>query len=316
MGLAKRLLEGDPRAAARLISMVEDGDPHVAEILAELYPHTGKAHVVGITGSPGVGKSTLIQALVRSLIKSGKRVGVIAVDPSSPFGGGALLGDRLRMQDLTTEEGVFIRSMGTRGAAGGLSAATGEAVDILDAMGMDVVMVETVGSGQAEVSVAGIAHTCVVVTMPGSGDDIQAMKAGLMEIGDIFVVNKADLPGAEEILRTLQNALHLDPRDRDRLPPVIRTISTTGEGVDRLLDEITRHRSYLMERGLWEERFRRRVLQEVMDLVMAELKNRLMRSLAGGERCAAILRRLLETREIDPFTAAREILSDLMGTGA
>lgn len=315
MQLVERLLQGDARAAARLISMVEEGDPTIPEILASIYPHTGRAHVVGITGSPGVGKSTLIRTLARSFLSTGKRVGIIAVDPSSPFGGGALLGDRVRMQDLSTEKGVFLRSMGTRGATGGLSACTGEAVDILDAMGMDLVVVETVGSGQAEIGVADIAHTCVVVTMPRCGDDIQAMKAGLMEVGDIFVVNKADLPGAEEASTLLESALRMESRERDRIPPVIRTVSVTGEGVDRLRDEILEHRAYLEERGLWEEKFRRRILKEVLDLAMREVGERLRQVLAEREKGDRILVRLLERREIDPRKAAREIISDLLGPG-
>ena len=231
---------------ARLVTMVEDGAPQLREVMAALTPHAGHAQVVGITGSPGVGKSTMTSALVTELRKADKRVGVLAVDPSSPFSGGALLGDRVRMQDHATDDGVYIRSMASRGHLGGLSWTTPQALRVLDAAGCDVVIVETVGVGQSEVEIAGLADTTVVLMAPGLGDGIQAAKAGILEIGDVYVVNKADRDGAEQVRRELRSTIALgDPPEGGWRPPIVLTVAQSGGGVDEVVRELDRHRAWL-----------------------------------------------------------------------
>src|SRR3954468_10118164 len=244
--LVARAREGDPRSVARLISLVENGDPKLAEVAAALAPYAGRAQVVGLTGSPGVGKSTTTNELVRALRRAGHRVGVLAVDPSSPFTGGAILGDRIRMQEHTTDPGVYIRSMSSRGQLGGLSAATPQAVRVLEGAGCDVILVETVGVGQAEVEIAGLADTTLVLLAPGMGDAIQAVKAGVLEIADIFVINKADRPGADATYRDIQGMLALGERGPGGWrPPVIRAAAVRGEGVDEVVAAIGKHHAWL-----------------------------------------------------------------------
>ena len=266
---------GDARAVARLISLVEDASPLLREVMAGLAPYTGNAQIVGITGSPGVGKSTSTSALVTALRASGKRVGVLAVDPSSPFSGGALLGDRIRMQEHATDPDVYIRSMASRGHLGGLSWSTPQALRVLDAAGCDVVLVETVGVGQSEVEIAGLADTTLVLLAPGMGDGIQAAKAGILEIGDVYVVNKADRDGAEQVRRDLRNMIALAERSEDAWrPPIALTVAQTGQGVDEVVEAIDAHRAWMESSGELERRRMRRARDEIEAIAVTALRAR------------------------------------------
>lgn len=263
-GIVARVLAGDVRSAARLMRHVDDDHPQARRALDALFPHTGRAMIVGMTGNPGSGKSTLVDRLIHGLRARGKTVGCVAVDPTSPFSGGAILGDRVRMQEHALDEGVFIRSVATRGTLGGVSRSTPAMIQILDAMGFDVILVETVGVGQAEVDIVKMADTSVVVTVPGLGDDVQANKAGLMEIADVFVINKADRDGHQRLQRELRTMLNLAPHpdeddDEPRWrPPILKTVATTGEGVEALLDTLDEHRAFLEEQGMLRQRDARR----------------------------------------------------------
>jgi LAO/AO transport system kinase len=306
----KSLLEGvrsgDRRALARAISLVEDSDPLAYELVRELYPDTGQAYALGITGPPGVGKSTLISALVRHVRGDELTVGVISVDPSSPFSKGALLGDRIRLSDHFLDPGVFIRSMGTRGHLGGLAEATLQALLVLDAAGRDLVFLETVGTGQSEIEVIGVADTVVLVLMPGSGDSVQALKAGIMEIPDVIVVNKKDHPAAKTMLNEVRSILALDT-ESDWKPPIVLTEAVTGEGVPELWDKIVEHRAYLEADGLLDARRRKNLAGEVFTVASARAKTHLEQAVADDPE----LRRLLDEvqrRELDPLTAVREIM--------
>jgi LAO/AO transport system kinase len=304
--LVEGVRAGDPRALARAISLVENSDPLAAEIVRALYPETGRAYTVGVTGPPGVGKSSLIAALVPHVRRQGKSVGVVSVDPSSPFSQGALLGDRIRLAEHFLDPGVFIRSMGTRGHLGGLAEATLQAVLLLDAAGKDVVFVETVGTGQSEVEVIGIADTVLLVLMPGSGDSIQALKAGIMEIPDVIAVNKMDHPAAKTMLTEVRSILALDP-DRERRPPIVLTEAVHGENVAGLWAELESHRDHLEEAGLLEERRRRNLAQEVFAVASSRAKSHLERTVGDDPE----LRRVLDAvqrRELDPLSAVHEIL--------
>ncbi len=298
--------EGDRRALARAITLVENGDPLAYGVVADLYPHTGTAYAVGITGPPGVGKSSLISALIRHVRAQETTVGVVSVDPSSPFSKGALLGDRIRLSDHFLDPGVFIRSMGTRGHLGGLAEATLQALLVLDAAGKDVVFLETVGAGQSEVEVIGIADTVVLVLMPGSGDSVQALKAGIMEIPDVIAINKMDHPAAKTMLNEVRSIVALD-RDSDWRPPIILTEATRGEGVAELWEKIAAHRAHLEESGQLDERRRNNLAGEVFAVASARAKTHLEHAVADDPE----LRRLLDEvqrRELDPLTAVREIL--------
>ena len=295
---------------ARLVSMVEDGSPQLREVMAALTPYAGHAHVVGITGSPGVGKSTTTNALVTELRRAGQRVGVLAVDPSSPFSGGALLGDRVRMQDHATDPGVFIRSMASRGHLGGLSWTTPQALRVLDAAGCDVVIVETVGVGQSEVEIAGKADTTVVVVNPGWGDAVQANKAGLMEIADVFVINKADRPGADATYRDIQGMLGLGERaPGDWRPQVVRATAVRGEGIDDVVEAIGKHRAWLESTGNLRTRRERRASVEVEAIALGTLRARIGDLHAGT--ALTTLAAAVAAGEIDPYAAADELIKGL-----
>jgi LAO/AO transport system kinase len=294
------VLEGERRAMARAISMVEDGAEGLPELIAGIYPKTGRAYTVGLTGSPGVGKSSLAAEMVKAARARDRSVAVLAVDPTSPFTGGALLGDRLRMQAHATDPGVFIRSMATRGHLGGLALAAPEAVMVLDASGVDLVLVETVGVGQAEVEVATRADTTLVVVAPGWGDAVQASKAGILEVADVFVVNKADRDGAGEAVRDLELMLKMGP-ELDWTPPVVKTATVTGEGIDDLWEALDSHRKHLESAGDLERRRRQRIMDEVEAMAAARLRERAAAMLERGE-----LERLaddLAARTVDPYRA-------------
>ena len=302
--LVNALLEGEKRAAGKLISLIEDDEPEATDALARIYPHTGRAHVVGFTGPPGVGKSSLIDRLVRTHRARGKKVGVVAVDPTSPYTGGAVLGDRIRMADTGVDPGVFIRSMATRGHAGGLALATFDAVRVLDAMGSEVILVETVGAGQSEVEIATRAHTTVVVEMPMSGDAVQTMKSGILEIGDVYVVNKVDL-GREDVL-VANLKFQLEARD-GWIPPVLRTAAVYGRGIDELAAVLEKHASYLDATGLRRKRDVARARLEILE----NAQRLLSRRVADGSRLGRAFDRLAEdvaSRRVDPHTAARKLL--------
>jgi LAO/AO transport system kinase len=307
--LAEDALKGDKRSVARLLTVVENGGSEARDAIAILYPETGKAHIIGITGSPGVGKSTLIEKMIREIRKRGKTVGVVAVDPTSPFSGGAFLGDRVRMQSLSTDEGVFIRSMATRGSLGGVARATNDAVKVLDAAGMDFIIVETVGAGQSEVEVMRITETVVVMLSPGAGDDIQALKAGMMEIGDVFVVNKADLESAQRVVVDVKNTLSMKVPEEGWRTPVVKTVATTGDGVDELLETIIRHREHLNSSGASEQR-KRRVEDEVVSAIREKAADYVIESLRGSNQLAETIERVMNL-EKDPYTAVDELLSTL-----
>ncbi|HKZ89764.1 MAG TPA: methylmalonyl Co-A mutase-associated GTPase MeaB [Thermoplasmata archaeon] len=302
--LLTSLLRGEKRAAAKLISLIEDDGPGAPDAIARLHPHTGKAHIVGFTGPPGVGKSSLINRLVRAYRGRGKKVGVVAVDPSSPFTGGAVLGDRIRMADTGSDPGVFIRSMATRGHAGGLALATFDAVRVLDAMGMDLIFVETVGAGQSEVEIATRAHTTVVVEMPLTGDVVQTMKAGILEIGDIYVVNKVDLGGADSLVANLK--FQIQPRD-GWTPPIVRTSALEDRGVQDLVAGIERHRSFLRSSGGLRRREEARAREEILESVRRLLADRARRVGSVGEALER-LSASVAARTIDPQGAAERIL--------
>ncbi|OFW57983.1 MAG: GTPase [Candidatus Solincola sediminis] len=299
-------------AAARLISLVENDDASAREVMRRLHQHTGKAHIVGITGATGSGKSTLVSALTKALREHSRTVGIIAIDPTSPFTGGAVLGDRIRMQELATDPGVFIRSMGTRGALGGLAVATNDAVNILDAFGKEVIIVETVGAGQVEVDIVGLAHTSIVVTMPGGGDEIQAMKAGIMEIGDIFVVNKADREGADRAAAEIEMMVEIVKREPAYIPPILRTVATEGLGVDGLCNAIFSHYDYLQEHGLLEEKVRVRIMGELLEIINHRVHLSVTDALEHDPEMLDLMKKLVDTREIDPHSGAAMVIRHLM----
>ncbi len=307
--LAERAQHGEPRAVARLISLVEDASPLLREVAERLTPHTGNAQIVGITGSPGVGKSTVTAALVGALRGQAKRVGVLAVDPSSPFSGGALLGDRVRMQDHATDLGVYIRSMASRGHLGGLSWATPQALRVLDAAGCDVVLIETVGVGQSEVDIAGLADTTLVLLAPGMGDGIQAAKAGILEVGDVYVVNKADRGGADQVVRDLRSVLSLGATTGTWRPPIVKAVAQTGQGVEDVVAAMDKHRDMLQSTGGLTARRERRARDEIEAIALTLLRSRFA-DLHGHADLDALAADVAAGRQ-DPYTASDRLVAAL-----
>lgn len=315
--MAEKVIAGDVRSVARLIRDIDDGMPGVREILKELYPYTGKANVIGITGAPGVGKSTLIDQMIAHIRERNKTVGVLAVDPTSPFSGGAILGDRVRMQRHSMDEGVFIRSLATRGHFGGLTQSTRSAIDVLDAMGKDYILVETVGVGQDEVDVVKSAHTTIIVVMPGMGDDIQAIKAGILEVGDIFVINKADLDGTDKTMNHLRLMINMDQRKYEEggwRPPILKAQAVFDKGVVELLKEIDRHGEFLKE--TWGDlHFRKRkdkVREELTEMVKARLVEEVIDKLNENGAFNEAVDSIVEGK-MDPYTACDSLVLPKLG---
>jgi len=310
--LVNGVQKGDKRSIAKTISIIENNEPEAQKVISLLYPKIGKAHILGITGPPGAGKSTLIEKLVKELRNRGKTVGVVAVDPTSPFSGGAFLGDRVRMQDLSLDPGVYIRSMATRNHPGGLARATKDAARVLDASGKDIVIVETVGAGQSEVDVVKVAHTIIVALAPGLGDDIQAIKAGQMEIGDIFVVNKADRENANKTVSDIEAMLEMTTEKKGWKPLVVKTSALTGEGIAELLERIEEHRKYL-KKGVIDERRKERIEDELVEALTQKITESIVNGLKQKGEWNKLTLKIL-SRETDPYSAADKLLSKRLKT--
>ncbi|MBW1796889.1 MAG: methylmalonyl Co-A mutase-associated GTPase MeaB [Deltaproteobacteria bacterium] len=310
MKIVEKIKEGDIRATARLITMVERRDPEAIRLIREIYPRCGRAHLIGITGPPGVGKSCMVSELVKRFRQRQRTVGVLAVDPSSPFSGGAFLGDRARMIELSGDKGVFIRSLASRGAQGGLSVAVNDAADILDVFGKDVILIETVGVGQGEVDIARLAHTVVLAMMPGCGDTLQAMKAGIMEIADIMVVNKADKPGADATVTDLLSAQHLqcsDPDEEKWAPPIIKTSATTGEGIDDLVRVICHHFEYIKEHNILRKKDIERRTRQFLDILTQTIRDEFMSGLKADPGIQKWVEKI-GNLELDPYSASEQVI--------
>ncbi len=308
MGLAEKILRGDIRAASRLMRDIDDRMPNAMEELKKIYPKTGNAYIIGITGPPGSGKSTLVDKAVEILRKEGKTVGIIAVDPTSPFTGGAILGDRIRMQRHSVDNGVFIRSVATRGSLGGLSRSTNDIIKVMDAMGKDIIIVETVGVGQDEVDIVNTAHTSVVVLVPGQGDDIQAIKAGILEIGDIFVINKCEREGADRLERELRATLEMNPKREDGwMPLIFKTEALLGKGIFELVYGMYRHREKLMASDYFQKKTLERTKWEFLCILDGELRDTIVERLKKDKRFDKIIDDL-KRRRANPYSIVEEIL--------
>ena len=305
--IARGVLAGDRRSIARAITTIENNSPKAQELIASIFPHTGNAHVIGLTGPPGSGKSTLIDKIIREYRQRDKTVGVIAVDPTSPFTGGAFLGDRIRMQELSTDQGVFIRSMASRNYLGGIAKATKNAAKVLDAAGKDVVIVETVGAGQSEVEIIKVAQTTVVIFAPGLGDEIQAIKAGIMEIADIFVVNKADRANANKAVMDIQAMLQLNNKEKKWKPPILKTTALTGEGVPQLIKKIGDHRLFL-EKKLERKRSREKAEAELVEAIKEKVASSIIEELKREGKLEEFLQKILE-KKMDPVSIAEKLLN-------
>jgi LAO/AO transport system kinase len=309
-GLAKRILEGDIRAASRLMRDIDDRIPSAMNVLKDLYPKTGRAYIIGMTGPPGSGKSTIVDKMVDIFRKEGKSVGIVAVDPTSPFTGGAILGDRIRMQRHATDEGVFIRSLATRGCLGGLSRSTQDIVNVMDAMGKDIVLVETVGVGQDEVEIVNTAHTSIVVLVPGLGDDIQAIKAGIIEIGDIFVINKCDREGADKMERDLRMVLEMGRKREDTWePPIFKTEAILGKGIFELVYGIYRHKQALEQTQTLEKKLRERTKATFLEILESEVMIRFVEKMEREGKWEGLIEDLMN-RRTDPYTVVEKMMAE------
>ncbi|KYK22942.1 GTPase [Thermoplasmatales archaeon SG8-52-4] len=309
--ITSNVLKGDSRSIARLITLAENNDPIAANAMKVIHPKTGNAHVIGITGVMGSGKSTLIFELSREYRKKGLKVGIIAIDPTSPFSGGALLGDRIRMMELATDAGVFIRSMGTRGMLGGLTSAVYDVVEILDASGKDIIFVETVGVGQAEVDVIKLADTTLVTLVPGLGDSIQTIKAGIMEIADIYVVNKADRPGVEQAVAEIESLIDITCSEKDRKIPVLTTIAKQSKGIVELVNEIENHKNYLKNTKMFEAQRKKRYEAELIEIIRKRLMNLIFDESIFKDKVESLIDQISK-KKVDPYTVADEILGKIL----
>lgn len=310
IGYVDKLLEGDRRSAAKLITLIENEGPEKEEVMKRIYPHTGKTFVIGITGSPGAGKSSLVDEITKQIRAQNLKVGIIAVDPTSPFSGGALLGDRIRMQEHALDRGVFIRSMGTRGSLGGLARATKDVVKVLDAYGCDIVIIETVGVGQSELDIMHYADTTIVVLTPGAGDHIQTIKAGIMEIADIFVINKSDLGGIDRMKIDIEGMLDLSPLIKNWRPPVLATSTLDSKGIPELWEAIQKHREHSLSTGSYHTSVEKRLRLEVLEIVQQELKELIEYVALSNGQSKGLMEKVI-TRQVDPYSAAGELMQKI-----